>query len=107
MIFRRKLRYILVESSDSARMNDQRNVDELKSQVAGFLGQLPYFKANPQIAAQLDENAFVISVNRGYERDVVLALSFIKELGGRRIGFYTLRTSGTIRRVKDAFRSVR
>lgn len=100
MIFRRKLRYVLVEASEGINVKDPTMAESLKRGVQNFLGQLPYFKANPQVAAQLSDRTFVLSVNRGYERSVVLALAFVKDLGGRRLGFYTLKTSGTIRSLK-------
>lgn len=106
MIFRKKLRYILIEASGDVRMNDPNSVMELREQMVSFLGELPYFKANPQISTQLSNKVFVMSVNRGYERNAVLALSFIKRLEGRKNGFYTIRISGTIRSLKDAFRKI-
>ena len=106
MIFRKKLRYILVEASDDIRMEGTRSADALKTGIKAFLGELPYFKANPQVAAQLGSRVFVMSVNRGHERNAALALSFVKVIDGRRMGFYTIRTSGTIRSIKDAFRSL-
>lgn len=106
MIFRKKLRYLMVEASDEMRFEGAGSADELNSRIKDFLGELTYFKANPQVAAQLSSNVFVLSVNRGYERNAVLALSFIKELSGGRIGFYTIRTSGTIRSLKDAFKKI-
>ena len=106
MIFRKKLRYVLVESSGELNVEDPHLADGLKSGLLSFLGQLSYFKTNPQVAAQLNDRMFVLSVNRGYERNAILALSFIKNLGGRRIGLYTIRTSGTIRSLKSTFRKV-
>ena len=103
MIFRRKVRYLMVEASGHVAMNDPQKVDALKRELFSFLGELPYFKANPQVAAQLNDNVFVISVNRGYERNTALALAFAKRLDGRKIGFYTIKTSGTIRSIKEAF----
>ncbi len=107
MIFRKKLRYILVETSGKVDMDDMRKQGALGAGMLSFLGELSYFKANPHVAAQLSDNMFVLSVNRGYERDIVLALSFIKELMGARVGFYTIRTSGTIRSLKDYFAEAR
>ena len=105
MILRRKLRYMLIEASDAVRM-DGVEEEELKKGLASFMGQLDCFRANPQVAAQLDDSVFILSVNRGYERSALLALSFIKTLGERSVGFYTIRISGTIRGVKSAFRSL-
>lgn len=106
MIFRKKLRYILVEASEEVRMDDVRSLDSLKEQFSSFLGQLPNFKANPQVAAQLNDRVFVVSVNRGYERNAILVLSFIKNLDGKSLGFYTLRTSGSMRSIRNAFRKL-
>ena len=103
MIFRKKMRYVMVEASGDVSLGNPVKQEMLKSGMKAFLGELPFFKANPQVAAQLDDRVFVVSVNRGYERNIVLALSFVKELDGRRIGFCTIRTSGTIRSIKDAF----
>jgi RNase P/RNase MRP subunit POP5 len=106
MIFRRKLRYVLVEASDAINVSNPASAEELKRGILSFLGQLPFFKANPQVAAQLDDKRFVVSVNRGHEKSIVLALSFVKSLGGRRLGFYTLRTSGTIVTLKEFARKL-
>lgn len=103
MIFRKKLRYILVESCSPVRMKEMQNSESLKSGMLSFLGQLPYFKANPQVIAQFNESVFVLSVNRGHERSAILALSFIKRLGETPVGFYTIRTSGTVRSLRAAF----
>ena len=103
MIFKRKLRYVLVEASREVNLADRRGVDDLKAKLHGAMGEAAYFRANLHVAAQLREDVFVISCNRGQERDLVLALSFIKELGGKRIGFYTIKISGTIRSLKDHF----
>jgi RNase P/RNase MRP subunit POP5 len=100
MIFRRKLRYVLVEASGEIDVNDAYTAEKLKRGIQSFMGQLPYFKANPQISAQLDGRTFILSMNRGYDRNVVLALAFVKSLDGKKIGFYTLKTSGTIKSLK-------
>ncbi len=106
MIFKKKLRYILVESTEKARFNEIAVSDAIKKNMLSFLGQLPYFKANPQIVAQFSEMVFVMSVNRGYERNAVLSLSFIKNLNGKRVGFCTIRISGTIRSLRAAYRKI-
>jgi len=103
MIFRRKLRYLLVEASESINLSIPATQTELKRELQAFMGHLPCFKANPQVAAQLSEKVFIISLNRGCERGVALALAFTKHLENKRVGFYTIRTSGTIRSVKEHF----
>jgi RNase P/RNase MRP subunit POP5 len=106
MIFKRKLRYVLVEATENVNLGNPIVADGLKRSILSFLGHLPHFKANPQVATQIDDRRFVISVNRGHERGVVLALSFIKSLQGKRLGFYTLRTSGTIATLKELARKL-
>ena len=103
MIFRRKLRYILVETSREVNLSDGRVADNLKAELHRTIGEGVYFRANPHLAAQLREDVFILSVNRNTERDIVLALSFMKTLGGEKIGFYTIKISGTIRSLKEYF----
>jgi RNase P/RNase MRP subunit POP5 len=103
MIFRRKLRYVLVEASREVNLADKRMVDDLKAKLRGAMGEAQYFRANLHVVAQLREDVFIISTNRGQERDLVLALSFVKTLGGEKVGFYTIKISGTIRSLKDYF----
>ncbi len=89
MIFKRKLRYVLVEASREVNLADKREVDDLKSRLHGAMGEALYFRANLHVAAQLREDVFVISANRGQERDLVLALSFIRSWAG--IGWASTR----------------
>ena len=69
----------------------------LMAEIMKYVGELSYSEANPRIAAQYSERLFVIKTNRGYEDSIILALSFIKELRGRKIGFFSLKSSGTIK----------
>lgn len=106
MIFRRKLRYVLVEATSEVDLSLRRNEDELKEKLRDFMGETDYSKANPRAIAQLDGSSFIISVNRGSERSLVLAVSFVKELDGRSIGLYTIKISGTVRSLKDYFAKI-
>ncbi len=103
MIFRRKLRYVLIEASHDVNLADKSVADDLKAKLRGMMGESAYFRANAHLAAQLREDVFIISVNRGLEREIALALSFIKTLGGEKVGFYTIKTSGTIKSLKVYF----
>ncbi len=94
MIMKRKLRYILVESSEPTGEADHK---ELARKLEGQLGLFGQLDANPRVLKQFDATHFAIRVNRGAEGNVVLALCFLKSLSGRRIGLYTLKTSGTLR----------
>ncbi len=103
MILRKKLRYVLVEATDKVYLSHGAVADSLKKEIMSFLGQLSYFKANPQITTQFNENVFAMCVNRGYERNLILALCFVKNLEGREVGFYTIKTSGSMRSLRGFF----
>lgn len=103
MIFRRKSRYVLVETSRSMNMLDRRNENSLRAETLKFLGEKPYIEANPQVVCQLDEEHFIVRVSRGAERNMVLALSFIKSINSEALGFYTIKISGTIRTLKNLY----
>ncbi len=103
MIYRRKLRYLLVESSSPLDLGSRNAEDALARELAKFMGELEYFRANARVAAQLSDKFFILSLNRGYEHSLTLALTFIKRLDDRQTGFRTIRTSGTIRSLKEAY----
>ncbi len=99
MILKRKLRYILVETSRDFDAADRRAIGELESALMGFMGEHQYADANFRVATMCGGNTFIASVNRGAERSVLLSLSFVRRLGNRDIGIYTIRTSGTMRKL--------
>jgi RNase P/RNase MRP subunit POP5 len=103
MIFRRKLRYVLVEASRDVNLADARVKDDLRARLHGTMGEAAYFRANPHLVVQLREDVFILSVNRNTERDLILALSFIKTLDAEKTGFYTIKTSGTVLSLKEYF----
>ena len=94
MILKRKIRYILVESSEPLGEADHKELTRRLEEQLGLFGQLD---ANPKVLKQFDGTHFAIRVNRGAEGSVVLALCFLKSPSGKRIGLYTLKTSGTLR----------
>lgn len=103
MIYRRKVRYVLVESSAPLDFRNRGTEDALARELSKFMGELEYFRANARVAAQLSDTFFIVMLNRGYEQSLTLALTFIKKLGERQAGFRTIRTSGTIRSLRDAY----
>lgn len=103
MILRRKTRHILVEATSEINVDDKRVEESLRKELLNFMGEATYLKSSPQITAKLSGNVFIISTNRGYEKSIILAISFIKNLDNKRIGFYTIKTSGTIKSLKDYF----
>lgn len=94
MIMRAKRRYVLVRAS--VPLNAHASQYALSDILLRVMGTETYADAMPKVVRQLDETTFILRVNRGSERRLVLALSFIKEVSGTRLGFYTLRTSGSI-----------
>jgi len=106
MIFKRKLRHVLVESTKEVDFRSRALWEEMKGSMARTMGEAEYFRANPSVAAAFTNNVFVFTVNRGHERSLVLALSFIKSLGNEKIGFYTIKISGTIRSLRTAYKKL-
>lgn len=106
MILKRKYRYVLILSSRDVDTGSSGN--SISSEMMRFMGEHEYSKANPRVVAQYTPRLFVIKANRGFEGRVILALAFVKQVSGAKIGLYTLKTSGTIKslliyanRIKD------
>ncbi len=104
MLLRRKVRYVLVEASEGLDLRDKATADDLERGLAGILGELHFADANPRISAQYSDKVFVLRMNRGTEASIILALSFIQELNRRPIGFYTIKTSGTINALLNEYK---
>jgi RNase P/RNase MRP subunit POP5 len=98
LILRYKYRYILFMSSSELDFGIEER--GLLNEIMRYIGEISYSKANPKIAAQYSRKLFVIKTERSYEDLIILALSFIKELHGRRIGFFSLKSSGTIKSLR-------
>lgn len=104
MITRPKNRYLLVESSVPLDTRDRVLAERILGAMAFEMGALGYVSANPKLVYQAGDNCFIIRVNRGYEDGLVLALAFIKKIGEAKVGFYTIKTSGTIRKLSSGMR---
>ncbi len=96
MIMKKKYRYVLTMLSS----NEQPNETELLKKIKEFMGVMRFAYANPSIIKSFQENKFVIKCIRGYESDIINALSFIKQLNGKRTGIYTIKTSGTLKSLR-------
>ncbi|MDE1850272.1 MAG: Rpp14/Pop5 family protein [Candidatus Micrarchaeota archaeon] len=101
MILKRKSRYILVECSAPLDLGDKRLWDELRGCIAKFIGEKDYADSNLTFIKQTDPTKFLLRTSRGAEKKIVLALSFVKQINSKEAGFYTLRTSGTIRSLRS------
>ena len=99
MILKRKLRYVLVLCS--GKIDSESEGREILNGIMVVMGHLTYNMANPKIVAQYSDRAFAIQVNRGFEKELILALAFVKDIGGKKTGFYTLKTSGAIGKLRE------
>lgn len=96
MIRRRKFRYILVDPSMPLDSSDKEFQAALSEGMLRYLGEFGYVDASPKVVRTAANGSFMLRVNRGTEAAVTLALAFVKELDGTEIGFYTIKTSGTL-----------
>jgi RNase P/RNase MRP subunit POP5 len=97
-MMRDKRRYILVESTIPINESGRKGFEqELFKELLHNIGEISYFRANPKIMKYLDGNRFVIRCSLSKYKDTINALTFIKSLGGKDVGLYTLNVSGTIR----------
>ena len=96
-MMREKRRYLLVESTMEVAESARREFElELCKELLHNIGEIAYFRANPKIMKFIGGNKFVLKCNLVKYKETVLALTFIKRIGGREIGLYTLNASGTI-----------
>ena len=96
MIRRRKFRYILVEPSAPLDPSDKSFQAALSEGMSRYMGEFGYVDASPKVVRTAANGSFMLRVNRGTETAVTLALAFVKALDGTEIGFYTIKTSGTL-----------
>jgi RNase P/RNase MRP subunit POP5 len=96
-ITKHKNRYILIESSEPIDTRDRSTSADVIKAMDRQLGEVGRYELNPKAVFQYNTNVFILRVNRGHERKAILALSFIKELSGKKLGLYTIKISGTRR----------
>lgn len=95
MILKKKYRYVLIMASRELNAAQDQNV--INSELIRFVGETAYSQINPRIVAQYGDRMFVIKTYRGFEKQLILALSFMKRVNGSKIGLYTIKTSGSIK----------
>ncbi|MEM0094751.1 MAG: Rpp14/Pop5 family protein [Candidatus Micrarchaeaceae archaeon] len=103
MILKKKHRYILAEGSRPFDCDSRTLEEEICKGLLSFMGAKSYSKASPRIVKTMGRDSFILRVARGSEREVILALAFIKELRGAKTGIYTLKTSGTIKSAESYY----
>jgi RNase P/RNase MRP subunit POP5 len=96
-MMREKRRYLLVESTLEIAEGARKEFEvELFRELLHQIGETSYFRANPKIMKFTGSNKFILKCNLVKYKETVLALSFIKRISGKEVGFYTLNASGTI-----------
>ncbi len=103
MILKRKYRHVLVLSSGEVDAKGW----GLNAGLMRIMGELSYSEANPRVVSQCAPDLFIIRVNRGFEKRLILSLSFVKEVNGKRLGFCTVKTSGTIKSLLEYAKAVK
>ncbi len=99
-MIREKRRYILVEASSGVREIEDFE-RELNKAILDVVGQINFHKVNPKIIEFIDSRRFIIRVGLYGTEDTILAFSMIKRLVGGSIAFYTLRSSGTLKSLRN------
>ena len=100
MITRQKSRYVRIGASEILDFSDRGLLDAFLGALRVEMGGVEYVRANPRIV-DCGNTGIVIRVNRGFEDELVLAVSFIKNVAGKRVGFYTFGVSGSIKNLKE------
>ncbi len=96
-MMRDKRRYILVESTLAVKESARKEFEgELFKELLHNIGEGSYFSANPRVMDYIGDNRFILKCSLEKYKEVIIALTFIKRLGGNPVGFYTLKASGTI-----------
>ncbi len=100
MAKRIKNRYLLAQTSVPIDMSLIENQKSLEEKMLKALGTATYSYTMPKIIPA-SQNEFILRVHRNTEEHAILALSFIKEISGKRLGIYTIKTSGTIKSLRE------
>jgi RNase P/RNase MRP subunit POP5 len=97
-MMREKHRYILVQSTAEIDMQSRHTFEhELFKELLHNIGEVSYYRANPKIMKYLDNRKFILKCNLVKYKETLLALTFIKSINKKEMGFYTLNASGTIK----------
>ncbi len=97
---RDKHRYLLIETSLDIR-NENLFEQNLYKCMIDIVGQIHYHRINPKIIEIIDKRHFIIRVGLLGLNEAILSFSMIKRLNEEKIGFYTLRSSGTLKALRS------
>ena len=100
-MMREKRRYLLVEASAPVRGD----LDEFKKRLYISLmdctGQLGYHRINPHVIGFIGSDMFILRASLEGTPSVIAALAMVKSVAGSEMAFYTLKSSGTLRALRD------
>jgi RNase P/RNase MRP subunit POP5 len=97
-MIRDKRRYLTIVSSRPILDSDRGPFEaQFYSALMAQLGESEYFKANPKIMKFSGRDRFVLRVSLDRYEQSIVAVTFVKSMGGKPIGFYTTKSSGTIK----------
>jgi RNase P/RNase MRP subunit POP5 len=96
-MMRDKQRYVLVEAYPDADGYTETFWNQLSDELLRCIGETNYHITNPKFVKFVGKNTFIIRTTVPGAAQVILSLALIKNLNGKEIAFYTLKTSGTIR----------
>ena len=69
------------------------NLSAFFNELSKYVGLFGLARLSPYFVKKIGEKEFIFRIARGYEKEFILALSFVKLNG---VGFYSILTSGTI-----------
>lgn len=97
---RDKRRYLLIETSIEIR-NEKIFEQTLYKCMIDIIGQIYYYKVNPKIIEIVDRKHFIIRVGLLGLDEAILCFSMIKRMNEEKTGFYTLKSSGTLKALRS------
>lgn len=100
-MIREKHRYLLVEYNSEMPQDKAAFSKALHREIMSCFGQLHYFKGSFRIMEFPGSNFFIIRSSLNEYENLIRALALIKKLEGNDAAFYTLRSSGTIKALKQ------
>ncbi len=95
-MIREKHRYVLVEPSRSIGLERYSFEKALKKELLSLIGQLEYNEVNPRVVIFNGDNFVLRCRLKGYKK-LIVALAMVKRIDNFEVGFYTLKSSGTIK----------
>jgi RNase P/RNase MRP subunit POP5 len=96
-MMRDKKRYLLVESTIPLGTDERSFSHSLYKEIIRCIGETSYHKINPKFMKFVSDNRFIIKSGLSGAGQLVLAFALIKKIDTKETGFYTLKSSGTIK----------